>query len=213
MKELNERSINSVRRPLARLAGSAGERTAEAIRKESLLLIARHGYDAVSMRMIAEAVGVQPGALYQYFTNKQQLLVTLLREHMERLLEAWSAERVENEEPKAALERFARFHIRYHFSRADEVFISYMELRALEPMGFKLIGALRKVYEKGLKDVLIEGHARGAFNLRDPHAASMAILSMLTGVSTWYRTGGRLSQQEIEDIYACMVLGSVGCSC
>ena len=31
------------------------------------------------------------------------------------------------------LERFVRFHIRYHLKRADEVFISYMELRNLEP--------------------------------------------------------------------------------
>ncbi len=37
----------------------------------------------------------------------------------------------------------------------------------------------------------------------------MAILAMLTGVNTWYRSGGRLSREKIEDIYEEMVLKSV----
>jgi AcrR family transcriptional regulator len=197
---------------LARQAGAFGEKTAATIRAESLKLVARHGYDAVSMRMIADAVGVQPGALYQYFPNKQQLLVTLMREHMEELLEALAAERIDAEKPAAALDQFARFHVRYHLNRADEVFISYMELRALEPEGFSLIENLRKRYENKLKAVLTRGVELAAFKLEEPHVAAMAILAMLTGVNTWYRSGGRLSPKKIEDIYADMVLRSVGCA-
>lgn len=197
---------------MARQAGAFGEKTAEAIRKESLMLIAHHGYDAVSMRMIADAVGVQPGALYQYFPNKQQLLVTIMREHMEELLDALAAERIDAEKPVKALEQFARFHIRYHITRADEVFISYMELRALDPEGFALIEGLRKRYENKLKAILTRGVELAAFKLDEPHVAAMAILAMLTGVNTWYRSGGRLSQKKIEDIYADMVLRSVGCA-
>lgn len=196
---------------MARQAGSAGEKTAAAIRRQSLRLFAQHGYDAVSMRMIADAVGVQPGALYQYFPTKQQILVTLMREHMEELLASFRAQGMENEAPAAALEHFARFHIRYHLTRADEVFISYMELRALEPAGFQEIEGLRKAYENMLKAILVRGSEQGIFRIEDSHVSAMAIIAMLTGVNTWYRSGGRLSEKKIEEIYAEMVLRSVGC--
>jgi AcrR family transcriptional regulator len=194
---------------MARLAGSSGETTSRAIRAESLKLFARHGYAAVSMRQIADAVGVQASALYKYFPNKQQLLIALLKEHMEELLAALG-DTPTRLEPPAELEAFARFHIRHHLTRADAVFISYMELRALEPEGFKQIESLRKAYESRLKAILERGAAKGCFRVEEPHVAAMAILAMVTGVNTWYRTGGRLSQAGIEDIYADMVLRCVG---
>jgi AcrR family transcriptional regulator len=194
---------------MARQAGANGETTARAIRAESLTLFARHGYDGVSMRQIASAVGVQASALYQYFPTKQHILVTLLKEHMEELLAALAGEHVDAETPREALIRFARFHIRHHITRPDAVFISYMELRALEPQGFEAVETLRKTYESELKSILIRGAAAGDFKLEEPHVAAMAILAMLTGVNTWYRTGGRLSREKIEDIYVDMVLKSV----
>ncbi|QKV17005.1 TetR/AcrR family transcriptional regulator [Oricola thermophila] len=196
---------------MARTAGSNGEVTAQAIRETSLALFAREGYAAVSMRQIADRVGVQASSLYRYHANKQQLLVDIMRDHMVQLLEAWEAEDRPEGDPVAALEHFARFHIRYHIKRPDEVFISYMELRSLEEPGLREISRLRGRYETILKDILRRGMDDGVFDIADPHVAAMAILAMITGVNTWYRSGGRLSQARIEDIYVSMVLGSVGC--
>lgn len=197
---------------MARTAGSSGEVTAQAIRETSLALFARQGYAAVSMRQIADRVGVQASALYKYHATKQQLLVDIMLDHMEQLLEAWEAEdKPESGNAVVALEHFARFHIRYHIKRPDEVFVSYMELRSLEEPGFREVGKLRRDYENILKGILRRGMSEGVFAITDPHVAAMAILAMITGVNTWYRSGGRLSQAKIEDIYVSMVLGSVGC--
>lgn len=195
---------------MARRTGSSGAETARNIRAESLRLFARHGFSAVSMRMIADAVGVQPGALYQYHPTKQRLLADLLQSHMENLLAEWRDGGHAGDDPVAELERFARFHIGYHIERPDEVFISYMELRSLEADEFKTIEALRKTYEGILKSILDAGIAARKFAVDDSHVTAMAILAMLTGVNTWYRSGGRLSQRKIEDIYIAMVLRSVG---
>jgi len=195
---------------LARLAGSNGKATARSIHEHSVSLFANYGYAAVSMRMIAEAVGVQPAALYQYHATKQDLLVHIMREHMERLLAAWQEEKTAPANPQTALEQFVRFHIRYHLVRPDHVFVSYMELRSLEPKGFEIIEKLRHTYEQILKKILAAGIEKKLFNCADPHVSAMAILAMLTGVNTWYRSGGRLSQAKIEAIYAAMVLRCVG---
>ena len=55
---------------MARIAGTIATETACRIRAESLVLFARYGYAAVSMRQIASAVGVMPGALYHHYETK-----------------------------------------------------------------------------------------------------------------------------------------------
>ncbi len=194
---------------MARIAGSDGEVTRGEIRKVSLSLFAQYGYAAVSMRQIASQVGVQASAIYQYYPKKQQILVSLLQNHMDGLLSACHEE-ITAEDPVDRLEQFARFHIRYNINRPDEVFLSYMELRSLEPEGFATIADLRSKYEAVLKSILRDGIKSGVMKIDDPHVSAMAILAMLTGVNTWYRSGGRLSQKKIENMYASMVLKSQG---
>jgi len=184
--------------------------TGARIRAAALRLIARDGFAAVSMRQIAGEVGLQVGALYNHVADKQSLLVVLMREHLEALLGALEAERLGEMAPVAALERFVRFHIRYHATRPDEVFIAYMELRNLAPEEFAGIEVLRRRYEDGLQAVLSRGAEAGVFEVQDARVATMAVIAMLTGVTTWFRPEGRLKLDEVEEIYVDMVRKAVG---
>ncbi len=195
---------------MARTAGSDGTRTEAAIRAAAVRLIARHGFEGVSMRALADAVGVQAGALYRYFPTKQHLLVHLMREHLRHLLSEWARMRPAGAEPRAELEAFARFHVRYHMDRRDEVFINYMELRSLADENRAEIVALRKEYEGELRRILARGAASGAFRVPDVAMTAMAVIAMLTGVTTWRKPGGRLGTREIEDGYVALALGAVG---
>ena len=154
-------------------------------------------------------VGVQAGALYLYTPDKQTLLFNMMRSHMQDLLAAWNAV---PKLPEAAdnLKNFSMFHIRYHLDRPDAVFISYMELRNLEPDNFSEIERLRHQYEAQLDQILTAGQHAGVFKVPDTRLATMAIIAMLTGVNTWYREGGRLSRERVERIYWNMVRRAVG---
>jgi AcrR family transcriptional regulator len=48
-------------------------------------VIASEGYAAMTTNKVAARAGVSIGSLYQYFPNKQALLVSLLEEHMARV--------------------------------------------------------------------------------------------------------------------------------
>jgi len=189
---------------MARKTGSRAEITGPLIRKAALRLFARHGYGAVSMRQIAAEVGVQAGALYLYTRDKQSLLYALMRAHMDELLAAW-AEEPKGEEAPARLAAFVRFHIRFHLERPEAVFLAYMELRALNDENFARIEALRQQYEAELAEILRDGQAAGGLHISDLRLTTMSIIAMLTGVNTWYREGGRLSREEVGQIYADMV--------
>lgn len=195
---------------MARIKGSDGRKTALRILDESLVLIAKLGYSAVSMRMIAEAVGVNVGSLYNHFANKQQILVRLMSDHMGDLLEAWEAVNVDGLNPAEKLDRFVRFHISYNLQRSNAVFISFMELRSLDTENHTKIEKLRSEYEYVVRDVIKEGQQQGLFNIEDAHVAAMSVLGSVIGVNTWYREKGRLTISKIEDHYVAMTLRSVG---
>jgi AcrR family transcriptional regulator len=193
---------------MARTQGSHSDITGPRIRAAALQLFARHGYAAVSMRQIAREVGVQAGALYNYTPDKQSMLFRLMQGHMEELLAAWSQEEP-REGAMAGLEAFVRFHIRFHLERPDAVFIAYMELRNLSPENFARIEELRGQYEAVLERILKAGVEEGVFHVPDTKIVTLAVIAMLTGVNTWYRSGGRLSLGEVEAIYWDMVRKTV----
>jgi len=197
---------------MARKVGSNGEVTAEKVRAAALELFASQGYAAVSMRAIASRIGMQASALYNHFPTKQAILVDLLESHMQGLLLAWEAESRKFSTPVEALKGFVRFHISYHLDRQHAVFISYMELRNLEPEGFSRIEKLRRYYEGFLRKIISLGRESGDFSVDDEPVATMALIAMLTGVNTWFRNNGRLSSHEIEEIYVKMALGNLNCN-
>ena len=196
---------------MARKSGSSGEKTKAELRAAATRLYARYGCAAVSVRQLAAEVGVQAGAVYLYFDDKQALLYDLLDTHLTALAEAWEkASRVPLDDPLARLERFICFHLRWHLVRKDAVFISYMELRNLTPENFARIEAKSHAYEDVLDGILRDGVARGTFRLADTRMGVFAILGQLNGVNVWYKEGGRLSLDALCAVQMDMVRGLVG---
>jgi AcrR family transcriptional regulator len=193
---------------MARTRGSVGAETEKAIRRAAVELIAKHGFEAMTLRDLAQHVGLQPGSIYRYIATKDQLLIDIMVEHMEALLAAWRKWDVQAD-PRQRLESFVEFHIRYHFERQKEVLIANLELRSLTPEARRVAVALRKAYEIELRRILDAGIAARAFPAIDTGIATYAILSMLTGVCFWYSAKGRLPADEIIDIHKKLVLGSL----
>jgi len=73
-----------------------------------------------------------------------------------------------------------------------------------------VIEKLRERYERNLGEILAAGIRDGSFKIADLRVTTMAIIAMLTGITSWYRSDGRLDLSEIEDVYVDMVGGAVG---
>lgn len=195
---------------MARTAGSDGEKTEAAIREAATSLIARYGYEAVSMRQLAAQVGVQPAALYRYFQTKEDLLYSLLSDHMQALLASWDDKRPNVPSPTARLAAFVDNHIRFHVARRHDTHISNMELRSLSPEKLTHILRLRSAYEKELRQILRDGADQHLFIIEDVTLTAMAIIQMVTGVITWFRPDERLSVDEVAETYHKMTMRLTG---
>ena len=197
---------------MARTTGSDGGRTEAAIREAAVGLIARRGYEAVSMRELAAEVGVQAAALYRYFPTKEDLLFTLMREHMEGLIDSARTALSASGSPQVKLAGFVRNHIRYHVARRHSTHVSNMELRSLSRERLTAILRLRSAYEKELRQILRDGAEAGIFLIDDVGLTAMAIIQMITGVIVWFRPDERLSATQVTETYLGMTMRLVGAS-
>ncbi len=103
-----------------------------------------------------------------------------------------------------------RFHIEWHTARQRETFIGNMELRSLTREQYDGIVGLRKDYEAQVRAIVADGRKSGAWDVDDVRVTTLALLSLLTGISVWYREGGRLRQERLIRIYQRLALRMLG---
>jgi AcrR family transcriptional regulator len=63
-------------------------RKEKAIRLKAMEMAVREGFDGLSMQKIARSAKVSPGTLYIYFTDREDLILQVYREEMQKSFEA-----------------------------------------------------------------------------------------------------------------------------
>jgi AcrR family transcriptional regulator len=198
--------------PMSRKVGSVGAQTAKHIHEAGIRLIHERGFEAMSLRELAAAVGLQPGSLYNHIPNKQALLFAIMRDYMADLIASADEALDAEADPITRLGRFVDFHMRYHMARKADLRIVNLELRSLDPEHRVEVVALRDDYELRLDRILRDGDAAGVFHFADARVATFAILAMLTGVASWWRPDGRMSVETLIETHQQMVFGAVQAS-
>jgi AcrR family transcriptional regulator len=195
---------------MARIAGKDTVQTIADMKRAATRLIAKHGFEGMNLRMLADEIGVKAGSFYNHIDNKQSLLHELLTDTMQELLAGLDTALAPATDPLDALKRFVAFHIEFHAVRRDAVFIGNAELRSLNPEQLAEVVGMRDAYENRLRQILRQGEAVGLFKPGDVKVASYALIAMLSGVCNWYSPEGRKTVAQLVRQYTAMALGCVG---
>ncbi|MGH2497548.1 MAG: TetR/AcrR family transcriptional regulator [Ktedonobacteraceae bacterium] len=181
----------------------------EKILAAAVRLFAQYGYHAATMRDIARISGIQAASIYYHYASKQALLVEIMDTHMRDLIANLRHIMQEATPIEQRLHEAIANHIRLHTTYKAEFFIIDTEIRALEDEQRGAILALRDEYETQLQSLLREGMECGIFHQVDIKVASYALIAMCTEVATWFRPDGRLSVQQVIDLYTQMITGGL----
>ena len=187
---------------------TTGESTAEEIRSVALDLFYKRGFQATTLRDIAAKVGIQVGSLYNHISSKGDLLFEIMENIMLDLLED-QRQVAETPDVVERMRLLVYHHVKFHGERAEEVFVGNSELRSLSRAQRTRVVGLRHEYEQMFQNELDDGIRQGKFLPVDVQITAYGILAMTTWVSAWYSPRGRLSLEEISDIYADMVLRGI----
>ena len=176
----------------------------ERIYNATLKISNEKGFQAMTMRDLSRETHLSMGALYSYFSSKEELLAMLQlqrRTITKRILE----EHIHAEkDPRARLKVAIRTHLYLSEAMQPWFYFSYMETKNLSKKEREMAIASELYTEKIFADILDQGQAQGVFLLRDPQLTASLIKAML---QDWYLKRWKYAKRKISvEHYAMFVL-------
>jgi TetR/AcrR family transcriptional regulator, cholesterol catabolism regulator len=200
MKELQRRRIG--RPPLTGpeanpLNALSPEERRTLFLKTAARLFEEKGYSNTSVEDITRELGFTKGVFYYYWKNKREIV----QEIHDRALETINAglDGVMAEESSAAvrLEAAIRNHVGAVLENRSIIAVLLGDFAFSEET---LEG--RRAYGRRFQALVEEGIAAGVVRDLDPTVLTYAILGLCNSVARWYRPEGRLSAEEVRDLFA-----------
>ena len=178
----------------------------EAILESAAQVFRQTGYGGASMADIAEVVQLQKASLYHHFASKQEILLELLDKAL--LMVSGQMDLVMAK--KLPADEKLRLAIRSYLSTLNEqgdlVSVLLLEYRSLDPEYQARHIPLRDKFESLWRELIQEGVDTGFFSVDDVQVTVRGLMGALNWSITWYKPAGRLSIEEIADIFANMFL-------
>ncbi len=152
----------------------------------------RQGYYNTKMDDIAAEAGLSKGSLYWYFKSKKELFLALFQEMMGQLEYAWQ-QAIADESKSATEKLLATLGLfRAEFGELSSFFGVMMEAWAQTLHDDDVVALLDdfyKPYVEMLVSLIEGGVANKEFDVSNPEATALVILSMLDGVTLGMGTG------------------------
>ena len=164
------------------------------------------------MRAIAAEARVQPAAIYHHYASKEDILVGLQDDFMQRLTEQVVAALEQHERPALRLAAAVHAHVVFHGLHTRAAFVTDSEIRALNEARRAALIAKRDDYERMFSGMIRDGIRDGSLRTSDVHVATYAILLQCTGVALWFDPRGPLALEEVAELHVELVLGSLQAS-
>ncbi|NEW92918.1 TetR/AcrR family transcriptional regulator [Rhodopseudomonas sp. BR0M22] len=176
-----------------------------AILDSAAALFAKVGYPSAKLQDVAKLCGATKSMLYHYFPTKDDLLLALLIDHLERLLAEIDQALTESRAPDEQLQRFIDVFVtksaqsrQRHVSAMNDAKFLPTEKRAqvlrLERKVRRTLGGLLRDVNPGLPDEVYAPYA-------------MLLIGMLNWTDLWYRPAGKMKPRELCDRIARLYLG------
>jgi AcrR family transcriptional regulator len=176
------------------------------------------GAPATTVREITNACGLSPGAMYNHFTSKDELLYVLVQYRHARLEEDVVAALAPLDgDPVAGLTAIVKLYVRMHIGGKQSAQVANREYRHLSGPQLEEVLAIRRRLRQRTVDVLREGARTGAFDVWGrPESSSFTItaatiLDMCIHSSQWLQEGGAMGIDELERYFVTMAMRMVGC--
>lgn len=185
-------------------AKNAGDKRKEKILKIATRLFADKGYHNATLDEIARKLKITRAALYYYVPGKGQIIHEIMERCMARMNKAISLGD-SNLPPKEQLRQFIIYHIEFSAESADESKILFEQTQAL-PKAFRAeVQNKKRAVNNSLQNILRQGVKEGVFAIKDIKTTSFGILGLCNWTYHWYKPSGKLTPQEIAELFIDML--------
>ena len=173
-------------------------------------MVAERGYDEVSIRDVAEALGISKGTILHHFRSKESLLEELHSEYMRRRLAEANEFLADGDDPVEQLQLIVyQLMLSQQDDRAATVAFAREIVRFAEEDVMAEVRAMRTEYSQLVIDVIRRGVAGGAFVEVDPALTALQVFGMCNWSWTWFKPDGGSSARDIADEFCRTLIGGL----
>ncbi|MEU1467757.1 TetR/AcrR family transcriptional regulator [Streptomyces sp. NPDC005761] len=174
-------------------------------------VFAAQGYNATTVRRIADAAGMLAGSLYYHFDSKESMLDEILSSFLNELWEGYDAVLEAGLGPRQTIEALVTESFREIDRHRAAVAIYQKEARHLaDQPRFHYLADSQEKFEKAWLGTLQRGVADRTFrDDLDIRLTYRFVRDTVWVAASWYRPGGQHSPEEIARQYLSMVLDGI----
>ncbi|MFI6897493.1 TetR/AcrR family transcriptional regulator [Streptomyces sp. NPDC050256] len=190
--------------------------TASAERRAELLataaeVFAAQGYNATTVRRIADEAGMLAGSLYYHFDSKESMLDEILSAFLDELWTGYDTVLAAGLGPREAIGALVTQSFRQIDRHGPAVAIYQRESRHLSAQPrFAYLADSQLKFENAWLRTLERGVAEDAFRSDlDVRLVYRFVRDTVWVAASWYRPGGTHSPEEIARQYLSMVLAGI----
>ncbi|MFD7910305.1 MULTISPECIES: TetR/AcrR family transcriptional regulator [unclassified Streptomyces] len=190
--------------------------TASPERRRELLdtaaeVFAAQGYNATTVRKIADAAGMLAGSLYYHFDSKESMLDEILSAFLTELWDGYDTVLAAGLDPRQTIEALVTESFREIDRHRAAVAIYQKESRTLSAQPrFHYLSDSQQKFEKAWLGTLERGVAAKVFRADlDIRLTYRFVRDTVWVAASWYRPGGQHSPEEIARQYLSMVLDGI----
>lgn len=171
----------------------------EQIYKEAELLIAQKGYAAMSMRDLAEAVGVEAASLYGHISSKDDMLWQIATRCANDFFLAVQPIAESELTISLKLKSMIKAHVSVLLKNQQAAVVFLQEWIHLNPIRYQEFKERRDAYENLFREVILQGVRENLFRNMDEKFSALTILSAINWIYPWYRKDGSMKEDQISD--------------
>jgi AcrR family transcriptional regulator len=174
-------------------------------------VFAEQGYNATTVRKIADHAGMLAGSLYYHFDSKESMLEEILRTFLDELWGGYDAVLGAGLDPRETLEALVTESFREIDRHRAAVAIYQKESKQLVAQErFAFLAESQRRFEKAWLSTLERGVAAEVFRADlDVRLTYRFVRDTVWVAASWYRPGGQHSPEEIARQYLSMVLDGI----
>lgn len=174
-------------------------------------VFAEHGYNATTVRRIADHAGMLAGSLYYHFDSKESMLEEILRTFLDELWDGYDTVLASGLGPRETLQALVTESFREIDRHRAAVAIYQKESRQLVAQErFAFLAESQVRFEKAWLGTLERGVAEHVFRADlDVRLTYRFVRDTVWVAASWYRPGGGHSPEEIARQYLSMLLDGI----
>ncbi|RYF92136.1 MAG: TetR/AcrR family transcriptional regulator [Chitinophagaceae bacterium] len=183
---------------MASTKGKKNSPRKEVILEKAAQLFRKNGFNATSMRDLAENVGVEAASLYNHINSKAELLQEIcfriankFTDHMDEVLAS-------DQRAIDKIEAILRFHIRQMIHNYEEVYVSDREWKHLTDPYLSNFKNQRRTHRQRIASIIEEGIKNGEIKKIDAPTAVLILLHAVSGIESWHRSRQKITGELLE---------------